>query len=151
MRVLAIAALAITLSACEAQNPHEEAHTGETPALLGEPAEQGEATIAAETPIVIPSEFHGAWDYVDGTCALESDLRMEISGSEIVFYESIGKAISIDEGAFQTRVDLAMEGEGEQWETTLVLQFAEDGETLMPFFQDGSVIGDVFPRQRCIE
>jgi hypothetical protein len=47
-------------------------------------------TDGARQAALVPARFRGVWDYTEGSCSEASDLRMEISGSEIMFYESIG-------------------------------------------------------------
>lgn len=101
-------------------------------------------------PVVIPTQFKGVWDYVEGACLPESDLRMEIGSDEILFYESMGKLTGIElEGENSIVLILAMEGEGERWEQKLRLSFGEDGKTLMPQFFDGDRVYDPMRRQRC--
>jgi len=78
----------------------------------------------------IPEKFHGVWDAMSGTCARESDLRMDISASEIMFYESIGTVSSVEEFETYAHVTLTMEGEGETWEQTYLLALAENAPFL---------------------
>ncbi len=73
----------------------------------------------------IPQRFQGVWDYEGGTCDPASDLRMEISPSEILFYESIGLVKKVKPDGDAILVTLAMEGEGETWEQ--VTRFALSG------------------------
>ena len=97
----------------------------------------------------IPARFHGVWDYVEGTCALESDLRMEVSAGEIMFYESIGKVKSAKEDGKDVMLTLAMEGEGDIWEEEYRLSLTEDGERLTPqFFFEGQT-SEPLERKRC--
>ena len=65
---------------------------------------------------VIPDRFHGVWDNLAGTCARESDLRIEITSDKVLFYESIGSVLEVQRAREAFIVKLAMEGEGEQWE-----------------------------------
>lgn len=73
----------------------------------------------------IPQRFQGVWDYEGGTCDPASDMRMEISASEILFYESIGLVKAVKPAGDAIVVTLAMEGEGETWEQ--VTRFALSG------------------------
>lgn len=101
-------------------------------------------------PVVIPTQFWGVWDYVEGACLPESDMRMEIGSDEILFYESMGKLTGIElEGENSIVLILAMEGEGERWEQKLRLAFGEDGKTLMPQFFDGDTVYEPMPRHKC--
>lgn len=94
-----------------------------------------------EQPQPIPADYHGVWDHVDGSCAPESDLRMEISADKIVFYESVGTVTSlISEPNGDRIVTLAMSGEGETWTETLRLQM-DSTATRMVVLQ-----GDTFER-----
>lgn len=135
------AALTLALAACsgEADAPSDGADVD--PAGVEAPMYM---------PVVIPSQFQGVWDYVEGACLPESDLRMEIGSDEILFYESMGTLTGIElEGEESIVLMLAMEGEGERWEQKLRLYFGEDGTTLMPQFLDGDRVYDPMPRQRC--
>ena len=99
----------------------------------------------------IPERFRGVWDYELGTCAHESDLRLEIGAGGIVFYESFGTvtAVRIDGG--DTIVELSMEGEGENWEQTLHLSQSGRGAGRRLHVSDGSQTeqADELPRKRC--
>lgn len=83
-----------------------------------------------DNPAVIPAAYHGTWDYIEGTCARESDLRVQISASEIMFYESIGTIEGVREAGEDIVVTLAMEGEGERWQQHTRLTLSENGERL---------------------
>ena len=81
----------------------------------------------------IPAAFHGVWDYVDGSCAPESDLRIEIRPESIGFYESLGELTAIDIASpDDITVTLAMEGEGETWDMQRRFVLSDDGATLTP-------------------
>ena len=81
----------------------------------------------------IPAPFHGVWDYVDGSCAPESDLRIEIRPESIGFYESLGELTAIDIASpDDITVTLAMEGEGETWDMQRRFVLSDDGATLTP-------------------
>jgi hypothetical protein len=135
------AALVLALTACsgEADAPSE-----------GADVDAAAAEAPMYMPVVIPTQFWGVWDYVEGACLPESDMRMEISGNEILFYESMGTLTGIElEGENSIVLMLAMEGEGERWEQKLRLAFGEDGKTLMPQFFDGDRVYEPMPRQKC--
>ncbi len=81
----------------------------------------------------IPAPFHGVWDYVDDSCAPESDLRIEIRPESIGFYESLGELTAIDIASpDDITVTLAMEGEGETWDMQRRFVLSDDGATLTP-------------------
>ena len=95
MRQMRIALSALSLLAVAAcgQAPDQEPAAEATPAEAPVPVEPdggigdgASAPDAAEEALAnrIPTRFHGVWDYVEGTCARESDMRMEVSGGEIL-------------------------------------------------------------------
>ena len=95
--------------------------TGPDEAALEEDAEADARargiTGSGATPTTIPADYHGVWDYVDGSCNPASDLRLEISGNRIVFYESVGQVTGIERRTNgDLIVSLAMSGEGETWD-----------------------------------
>lgn len=99
----------------------------------------------------IPARFLGVWDYEGGTCARSSDLRMEISPREILFYESVGTVIAVIPEGEDALVTLAMEGEGETWEQVERLSLEGDGESERLHTSDGATpnMQDDYPRKRC--
>ena len=112
-------------------------------------ADESDSALSASN--VIPARFQGVWDYVEGTCAPESDLRMEISSNEIMFYESIGivtDAESAEDGVILT---LAMEGEGDTWVQKTQLSMNESGELLETQALGEGIVGGPLPRKRCAE
>ena len=136
--ILALVALG-SLAACE---------PAEGPAQSGS-ATQNPAPSDAAAP-TIPEAFHGVWDYVEGTCARESDLRMEIAASQIVFYEAVGSVQSVrSEGEEEVTVALLVEGEGEIWETEYYLFLANDGDEMIARYKWGDQARDAPPRKRC--
>ena len=149
------AALTLALAACsgEADAPSDGADVELTVSTTDNPyGSDNPAGVEAPMymPVVIPSQFQGVWDYVEGACLPESDLRMEIGSDEILFYESMGTLTAIElEGENSIVLMLAMEGEGERWEQKLRLSFGEDGKTLIPQFFDGDRVYDPMPRQKC--
>ncbi len=102
--------------------------------------------LAANT---IPARFHGVWDYVEGTCLPESDLRMEVSADEIMFYESIGKVTAATADGDAVQLTMAMEGEGENWSEDYRLSLSGDGEFLTPqSFYEGQT-SEPLIRKKC--
>ncbi len=102
---------------------------------------------------LIPARFHGTWDYVGGTCAPESDMRMEISNSEILFYESIGAVTAVTVEGQDAVLNLAMEGEGDTWDQRTRLSIIGSGDNERLAISDGDTpkIEDEYPRKRCPE
>jgi len=155
--VLSIAIIA--LAACGAEAEEEDRQ--EVPETIEAPANQPESeetetgqedVIEAEVAEAqIPERYHGVWDYEGGTCAPESDLRMEIKAREIVFYESIGTVSGAREDGDDAIADLAMEGEGETWEDSLRLSLVGDSEAQRLHTSDATEpkVLDDLPRKRC--
>lgn len=79
----------------------------------------------------IPARFRGVWDYVDGSCDPASDLRVEISADRVVFYESVGEVENVTPGPDGTEVELAMEGEGQTWDSRFRLSLQGNPERLV--------------------
>ncbi|WP_379545619.1 hypothetical protein ACFCW2_08365 [Qipengyuania sp. DSG2-2] len=106
----------------EAAPKDEPEITGPDEGLLEEDARK-DAAARGMGENGIPADYHGVWDYVEGTCARESDLRVAITGDTMTFYESIGKVTAVVNRPNGDRiVTLAMSGEGETWEETLKLE-----------------------------
>lgn len=147
-RTLAGVAVAASLAACA---PEAEDNTdGQAPAPRAEASAPAEPAPSPEPlPLAeIPQSFRGVWDYVAGTCAPESDLRIDIGPKTIGFYESIGDVERVERiDARNVVVFLAMEGEGERWEDRLHLTLSQDGAILEPS-GDGDR-GAPMPRKRC--
>lgn len=165
------ASLALILAACgqtDAGVSDEVAPQQEASEIAAEaaekPAKDAKAPTAAEpagvlktkppaeeiAPNLIPAAFHGTWDYIDGTCTRESDLRMEISAGQIIFYESLGQVRSIEaKDEMSLDVTLAMEGEGEVWTNVTRLTLADDGNILTPSAGLGEQAYEAIPRKRC--
>ena len=98
----------------------------------------------------IPPRFRGVWDYVEGSCAPASDLRLDIGEASITFYESAGQLTGIeDSGTGSVIVTLAMEGEGETWEERRELVLEEGGERLLVLDPADASAGRDLPRKRC--
>ena len=160
MRSALILVLAASLAACSGSNQEPAENQVEAPVATPMPVEPDggigdgagppgeiEGTLANR----IPTRFHGVWDYVGGTCDPASDMRAEISGSEILFYESVGTVISVDEDGDDFVVTLAMEGEGETWEQLLRLSLVGEGAGQRLETTDGALpkVTDEYPRKRC--
>ncbi len=101
----------------------------------------------------IPTRFQGVWDYIEGTCARNSDMRMEISSGEILFYESVGMVTDVTPEGDDVVVTLAMEGEGEVWEqkTRFSLTGEGDVQRLETSDGEGPKVTDEYPSKRCPE
>ena len=82
------------------------------------------------TLTAIPASYLGEWDYVEGSCAPGSDLRMVVRPGSIGFYESRGEVTAVRRTREGLVVSLAMDGEGESWEEEFSLRLAGGRERL---------------------
>lgn len=145
------------LAACgsEAEAPADTAPAAEATAAPTDDSadDTGDAGETVEDALAnrIPTRFQGVWDYVGGSCDPASDLRMEISGSEILFYESIGQVIGVTGEGDEIIVTLAMEGEGETWEQATRLALVGEGSDQRLETGDGEQprTVDEYPSKRC--
>jgi len=172
MRALLPIAVVFTLSACgsppEDSEPgvehgsHDDADKpakgGAAPDMIPEVADDAQGTSQADKEVatqgeaaLIPASFRGVWDYEGGTCARESDLRIDVSGREIVFYEAVGTVMEITDESAGLLVKLAMEGEGEEWTHTARLTLDGEGEVERLHVTDGiePFAKSKFPKKRC--
>jgi len=123
--------------------------------LPPELAEDGDdAGNAREITAIIPAAYHGVWDYEGGTCSTESDLRMEISEREVLFYESVGTVKAVAEDGEDTIVTLDMEGEGETWEQAIRLSLegaGDEPDAVRLHTSDGEKpkVEDEYPSKKC--
>jgi len=157
---LAAFAGALALTGCDQQEAGPvDSEVSPTNGADDEQTLPGERSLADETvtgPMraerqfdEIPETFLGVWDYARGSCMPSSDLRMEIEPQRITFYESVGEVTEVTpRGEDAVAVELDMEGEGENWENTLLLTLSDDGRTLTPS-DGGEAADDPLPRKRC--
>jgi hypothetical protein len=125
----------LCLAACS--QPEEEPDAPAQPATVAPTSAAAPVEpVAQPAAPTIPSAYRGAWDWTGRTCDLTSDLRMEISPQEIIFYESAGTVKAVREEAGQLLIDLAMQGEGMEWEQTTVLRLVESGTLLETQHED---------------
>lgn len=167
MRFAIVLSIAVVLTGCDAppatqpQADGQGAASAPAPAPDPGPALQG----APDQPVndteeqaadMIPARYQGIWDYEGGTCAPESDLRMEISGREILFYESVGTVTGVTSEGADIIVTLDIEGEGETWvQTTRLSLEGEDAgnpEAQRLHTSDGEKPRepDEYPSKRCL-
>ncbi|MEL6530671.1 MAG: hypothetical protein AAGK01_10515 [Pseudomonadota bacterium] len=157
----------LILAACSSDEtqdtppPADQAEESASAESSGDPVEDGLSAPESETKDIalkqaeagtdIPAPFQGVWDYERGSCAPESDLRMEIKDRSITFYESYGAVSDVRGDAGDTIVDLAMEGEGEKWKQSLRLSLVGEGAEQRLHTSDASKPKqpDELPRKRC--
>lgn len=152
MRLALVSILVLSTAACSpsAEEPVQEPVATETPISVEPDGGIGDgAGPIPDRPGSIPVRFQGVWDYVGGTCSPESDMRMEIKGREILYYESIGQVSGIGTEGDDALVDLVMEGEGEQWVQVSRLSLSNDGKTLSVTDGEEPKLSDQYPRKKC--
>jgi hypothetical protein len=104
-----------------------------------QPSAASEAPSAAvAAPGMIPAAYLGVWDWSGGACDAASDMRMEIQPDRIAFYESVGTVTAVRAEDGGIAIDLAMEGEGEEWAQTTKLRYSEEGPLLISEMEDPS-------------
>lgn len=135
---LMIAGLALVACGGEPSGEAPEADASPTAA----PAPVASApTSPPATAATIPARFIGVWDAETGTCDPASDLMLRIARDGIGFYESHGTVTRVTEDAAgRATLDLAMEGEGDTWDTTMTLSLKGQGadeRLLVPFEDSG--------------
>ncbi|WP_197920357.1 hypothetical protein [Aurantiacibacter sediminis] len=150
-------AAALALSACSGEaeidpEASEEA-AGEaemaTPQVYESPKMESAEPPQLATADTLDPTYHGVWDYVEGMCDPMSDMRLEISGDRLEFYESGGDIVNIERESNGDRlVTVAMSGEGETWDTTFRFEMDSSGQFLIVSGteEDGF---DGVPRKRC--
>ncbi|MBV7266111.1 hypothetical protein [Erythrobacter ani] len=156
-----LAVTAMLMSACgtdpDAPSPTEPAGTSDLPAPSTPKADEPEQDSGDDTAPpagnsgLIPTQYHGVWDYEGGTCERTSDLLMEISASEILFYESIGLVTATESEGGDVVVTLDMEGEGETWTQQTRFSLVGDGNDQRLHTSDGEAPkeADKYPSKRC--
>lgn len=151
LALIPLLALAACSGGSEADAPVEDSAATPAPIPL-EPAPGADGATTEEVLANrIPTRFQGVWDYVEGSCSPESDMRMEIGGSEILFYESVGTVTEVAAEGEDVVVSLAMEGEGETWEQELRLALVGTGAGQVLETSDGEKprTVDDYPSKRC--
>jgi len=109
------------------------------------------AETATDEAIIIPARYQGVWDYEGGTCAPESDMRMEVTSTDITYYESYGRVTGTRPEGDDLIVDLAMEGEGQEWPESQRLSLVGNGTAERLHVTNGSEPkrADEYPRMSC--
>jgi hypothetical protein len=142
--ILPLALLA--LSACSESEPAQGGTAG--PASQTAPAAPSSTPSVPARIAVIPDRFQGIWDYVKGSCDPTSDMRTEIAERGITFYESHGAVTALTvESPQRITVELAMQGEGENWTMTRIFTLSERDSILTS--TGGGAPGEPMPLKRC--
>ena len=104
---------------------------------------------ASSRALAIPERFRGVWDDAKGKCNATSEMRLKIGAVSVEFYESLGAVTGVAvESPDSIVVDLAMEGEGERWETKTRYTLSDDGTKLTPVAMSQER-GPAIPRKKC--
>ena len=156
--ILAVTVLGLAIAGCSGSEdaPAETPSAVESPMPvepdggIGDGAGPPQASAAIANDL-IPERFRGVWDYVEGSCNRNSDLRMEISGDEILFYESIGRVADVEAEGDAVIVTLDMEGEGENWQEKTRFSLSQrDGQPILSASEgDKPAIVDEYPSKKC--
>ncbi|MEL6708533.1 MAG: hypothetical protein AAFP79_09630 [Pseudomonadota bacterium] len=172
MRLLIILSSALLLTACNASpdeaNHNAEQHShhnadapakgGPSPEVVPEVADEAQGSEAAKQDVakdsqgaLIPASFQGVWDYEGGTCAPESDLRLDVQPASITFYETHGDVVRVDSAQpSAVSLNLAMSGEGQEWNQSLELRLVDAGTRLMVINPDMPDAAENLMRKRCL-
>jgi len=154
-------ALALAVSACNGATEDPAPEPAPSPVEAPVPVEPdsgiGDGAVPLDTlqetlANRIPARLHGTWDSYKDTCPEISDMQMQVSDSEILFYESIGTVTAVTVDGEDVIVALAMEGEGDTWEqrTRLSLVGGEGADQRLVLSHDDqpNATSD-FPLKRC--
>lgn len=134
MRIVLIASPIVLLAACAEPVDRSRDTDSEAPPVA-EVTETATPTPTASAPDgTIPPSIQGKWGLVAADCtSTRGDAKglIEVSESEIRFYESVGKldeVTSQDEDSF--RANFAFTGEGMEWTRDIEWEIGDDGTTL---------------------
>ncbi|ESQ84346.1 hypothetical protein AEAC466_08305 [Asticcacaulis sp. AC466] len=121
MRVLTFVTLYLCLAAC--------APAISTGAAASTPA--AAARSLAATATVLPKKFVGHWDADLAACKAISDMKLTVTQTQLIFWESSGTITGVIVHApNDVTVNAAFSGEGEQWNRVLHLVLNGDGQGL---------------------
>ena len=146
--VLFPAFAALSLAACdsgaEAPAPAESETGAATPTAAATPV---------ELPTEIPAAFQGRFGMVPDDCtstAGDAKGLLEITGTELKFYESVGKLDAItDATAGRVRGDFSFTGEGMEWKRQEVMDLREGGNVLVRREFGENATPEAFTYTRC--
>lgn len=84
---------------------------------------------------VIPAAFHGRWGMVPGDCGPDAAIAkglMVVDGSQLRFYESVGKpAVITNPTPSSIEGRFSFTGEGMEWSKDMVITLEGDGDKLV--------------------
>lgn len=86
----------------------------------------------------MPVAMRGVWAGEGTRCARSSELRLEIVGDRLTFYESVARPVAITRGAGESiETELELSGEGETWRERQTFTLSQGGRTLVRAMADG--------------
>ncbi len=158
-----IAASLLTLAACSSEpEPPETADDFAGRIGAGQPLSPDATPTSSLTPgpkapmarlgapRPVPAKFQGTWDFVDGDCSAQSELRIRVGTNNVQFYESTGVVNGFEQPDDNTVIlNLGMEGEGEKWQERFRLALVDGGKFLEASEQSGYGAGQAMRRKRC--
>ena len=127
--------ISVALAACSpSSDDSSQPASTEAPIAVEPDGGIGDGATPLPSPTVaeaIPERFLGVWDNVEGTCEPVSESRLEIGPKSIGFYESQGEVTRVEVDSLdRIVVSLAMEGEGERWQTAQMYTLSDNGARL---------------------
>lgn len=121
----------LAVAACSEPTPDGAASPGN--GASAEPSAMNAAALPPTNVIAIPEPFRGRWDASAAACAGKaSEMRLVVGPDSLRFHESLGRVEAVRAaGADTIALDLAFEGEGEQWRETRALRLLPDGRLVV--------------------
>lgn len=172
MRALIALTVSLMLTACDVSpdnaQPDVQQHSnqdadaptkgGPSPKVVPDVADDAQGSEQSDEDVatgnqgpLIPASFRGVWDYEGGTCAPESDLRLDVQPAAITFYETHGDVVRVDSAEpSAVSLNLAMSGEGEEWTQSLGLRLVDAGTRLIVVNPDAPDDAENLMRARCL-
>lgn len=100
----------------------------------------------SDNTVLIPSEFHGAWDADQKACeAPASDMRSFIGANQMRFTDSVGVVQRIiQRGDRSLTMFVSFRSDGDPWEGAIQLALSPSGDELTVRFPESSLT-----RHRC--
>lgn len=135
MKTHTILASCLILAACDSADKVPEPSEAEPMGEVLPPETPVESPDTAETAKAIPAKFQGRWGLVAADCDTgRSDAKglVEIGPDSMKFYESMAKVDQITSvSADRMTAEFDFEGEGQEWERTVMLRLENNGKTLI--------------------
>lgn len=151
---LVAASVVLALSGCSKPSPEAEEQVAVT-----EPAPSpGAESSAAAVPVVpdtIPEKLRGRWGLVANDCDTsrgDAHGALTVSADTLKFYESVARLGRIDSlSHVGIGADFDFSGEGEEWQSNMVLSVSPDGKTLTREDRGPDALPEPLTYTRCPE